>query len=117
MIMTKKFAMASLFLAVIAFSACQKSGMFSLSDETTLALDNARIDHESDNIDAVINAIARTSGIGNIDQKLEGPGNVFGNIILPACATVTIDTLSDPKSITVDFGSTPCLCDQWDGLY
>ncbi|HYV91301.1 MAG TPA: hypothetical protein VE978_05945 [Chitinophagales bacterium] len=114
--MTKKFALASLFLAVIAFSACQKTGFSPASTESILATDNARIDNESDNVDALVNAIALTNGMSLSGGKLEGPG-IFGNITLPVCATVTIDTSSDPKSITIDFGSTPCLCDQWDGLY
>lgn len=104
-------------MAVIAFSACQKSDMSSFNAETTLATDNARMDNESDNIDAIVNAIAVTNKIALPGGKLDGPGGVFGNITLPACATVTVDTISIPKSITVDFGSTPCLCDQWDGKY
>ncbi len=55
--------------------------------------------------------------MSNIAEKTQGIGKVFGNITLPECATVTLDTVSNPKSITVDFGATPCLCDQWDGLY
>ena len=112
----KKMALASLFLAAIAFSACQKSGLNPLDTETTLATDNARMDNESDNVGSVVNAIATSSGIGNIGGKLEG-GGIFGNITLPPCATVTLDTISSPKSIVVDFGTSPCLCDQWDGRY
>jgi hypothetical protein len=115
---SKKLTLASIFLAIIAFSACQKSNISSLTTETTLATDNARMDNESDNIGAIVNAVAFTNGMSNLGAKLEGPGGgIFGNITLPACATVVVDTVSATKSITIDFGSTPCLCDQWDGLY
>ncbi len=114
---TMKIAFASLFIAALAFTACQKSGLLPNAEDTQLATDNARMDNESDNIGSVINAIAYSNGMSSIGQKTEGPGGVFGNITLPACATVTIDTISNPKSITVDFGSSPCLCDQWDNLY
>jgi len=114
----KKLALASVFMAIIGFYACQKSDMSTFSAETTLATDNARMDNESDNMGALVNAIALSNGMSNLGGKLEGPGGgAFGNITLPACATVTVDTISDPKSITVDFGSSPCLCDQWDGRY
>jgi len=112
----RKIVLGGLFLTAIAFSACQKSGMNPLDSETTLATDNARMDNESDNVGSVVNAIATSNGIGNVAGKLEG-GGVFGNITLPECATVTIDTVSSPKSIIVDFGTSPCLCDQWDGRY
>lgn len=112
---SKKLGLAGLFAAIVAFSACQKSEISSFdSAETTVARDNARMDNESDKISSVINGIAATNGMNSIGEKLQGPG---GNIVLPACATVTLDTTSDPKSITIDFGSTPCLCDEWDGRY
>lgn len=37
------------------------------------------------------------------------------NSLLSACATVTVDTLSVPHLITIDFGSVNCLCN--DGKY
>lgn len=114
---TSKIAFAAILLGALSFTACQKSALSPNAEETQLATDNARMDNESDNIGTVVNAIAYTNGLSSIGQKLEGGGKIFGNVTLPECATVTVDTVSNPKSITVDFGSTPCLCDQWDGLY
>lgn len=113
----KKFGLAGVFMALIALSACTKNDLSPNTEETALATDNARMDNESDNIGTVINAIAYSNNLSDVAQKLDGAGKIFGNVTLPECAVVTVDTISNPKSITVNFGSTPCLCDEWDGMY
>jgi hypothetical protein len=39
---------------------------------------------------------------GEISRSMEG--------IMSGCATLTIDTISNPHTITIDFGSSNCLC-------
>ena len=87
------------------FSSCQKDGMNNQSQDITSVTDEAKISSESAKMDDIINIVAydNVSTRGLFDQ-------------LPSCATVTYDTLSTPKSVTVDFGSTPCLSD-WDSKY
>jgi hypothetical protein len=37
-------------------------------------------------------------------------GETGENLLGSSCATVTVDTVSSPRSITIDFGSTNCTC-------
>jgi hypothetical protein len=88
------------------FSSCQKDGMVNVSDDITSATAEAFADNESAKMDDIVNIVAynTTSDVrGLFDQ-------------LPACATVTYDTLVTPKSVKIDFGTTPCFSD-WDSKY
>lgn len=54
------------------------------------------------------------------DQAVEGGLTSFRGTgddptLLSQCATVSLDTVSNPKLITIDFGTTNCLC--MDGRY
>ncbi len=56
------------------------------------------------------------------DDRLSGSVSVSGSItgsadglLLGSCATVTVDTTVKPHILTIDFGSTNCLC--FDGKY
>jgi hypothetical protein len=110
----QKISIAALLLVSAGFSACQKSNTSAPNDAATLATSSARIDNESNKLEDVANAVALSKGVELTGGKLEGGGVIS---LLPACATVTIDTISDPHSIVIDFGSSPCLCDGWDNLY
>ncbi|HUM46363.1 MAG TPA: hypothetical protein PLD84_05520 [Chitinophagales bacterium] len=105
---TKLILGALLISGAAIYSSCQKDAItpgFGNQDLTG-ALDEAFADNESAKIDDIVNIVAydNFSGVrGIIDQ-------------LPACATVTYDTLITPKSVTVDFGATPCLS-EWDNKY
>jgi hypothetical protein len=79
-----------------------------------LATNSARIDNESNKVEDVVNAVALSNGISLSQGKLEGGAFIS---MLPSCATVTIDTVANPHTMVIDFGSTPCLCDQWDNRY
>jgi hypothetical protein len=54
-----------------------------------------------------------------IDRTLRGSSNKTGEAsedrFLPDCAVVTVDTLSMPRKVTIDFGTTGCVCSNWDG--
>ena len=81
---------------------------------------------DSDTEGAAENALAEGSfeDAGNIsDQAAAGnltsylaPNNDSGERgLLSLCATITRDTVSTPRTITIDFGTSPCLCS--DGRY
>ena len=107
-----KISLGGVLVLLIAFAACQKNNLSAPDDAAVLATSNARIDNESNKVEDVVNSVALSQGI-NLSPKLEG-GFIS---LLPACATVTVDTLAMPHSMVVDFGSSPCLCDQWDNRY
>ncbi|MBK9730912.1 MAG: hypothetical protein IPO83_06465 [Chitinophagaceae bacterium] len=90
------------------FTACQKDpapGAF-LNTDISAARSEAVADNESAMIDDIANIVAY--------DRISGTRGLFDQ--LPACATVTYDTMVTPKSVTVDFGNTPCLSD-WDSKY
>ena len=53
-----------------------------------------------------------------IDRTLRRQSNKTGEDsdvnFLPDCAIVTLDTLSVPRKIVIDFGESGCRCDEWD---
>lgn len=106
---TTKLMLGSLLISGAAFfSACQKDAVTGdfFSEDITSAKNEAFVDNES----AIIDDIAKIVSYDN----LSGVRGIFDQ--LPACATVTYDTVLTPKTVTVDFGSTPCLSD-WDNKY
>src|SRR5689334_10453690 len=107
-----KFSLGAVLVGLMAFAACQKNNLSAPDSDAALATTNARIDNESNKLEDVVNSIALAPNVPG--GKLEGGGIIS---LLPACATVTIDTVSNPHSIVINFGTTPCLCDQWDNRY
>lgn len=67
--------------------------------------DNAAAELESSVIVDALNSTARQGG-----QKTDSLG-----AWLPSCATATLDTTVYPRTLTIDFGTTNCLCSNWDG--
>src|SRR5690242_9396509 len=102
----KTFASISLIAAFAAFtflSSCKKD---SANNDTTAVTDNAMAEGESNSIIQAVNSAADDNNVRS-DDGLDS--------ILPPCAVVTVDTpVNGTKSITIDFGSTPCLCFNWD---
>ena len=88
-------------------SSCQKDGlnMFGNSDLAGVA-DESFVQNESAKIDDIVTLVSYNTFSGErglINQ-------------LPECATVTYDTLSALRKVTVDFGTTPCF-NEWDSKY
>ncbi len=67
------------------------------------------------------NAIAEAvfNDVANIVDDAYSNGNTSKNpstlVIIGPCATITLDTFATPRTLTVDFGTTACLCN--DGRY
>lgn len=84
----------------LLFTSCQKD----ISNDADQIFENssAIIDHEMDQASTFSDEAYNTGDIKGdfISDDLEVRHN---------CATVTLDTLSSPKKITIDFGTTNCL--------
>jgi hypothetical protein len=104
----KIFALTSLvavFAALLFLASCKKD---STNNDPTAVSDNAIAEGESNRVIQAVNSVAYDNNI----RSSEGVDS-----ILPSCGVITIDTSNSTKSITIDFGSAPCLCSNWDGKY
>lgn len=98
------------FLAIgLMFSGCKKDKSLVSEDQTTPANDFALIENIFDDV----NAIADEAAMGNTGLLKSTDDSSYG--IMSPCATVTRDTTVFPRTITIDFGTTNCLCH--DGNY
>jgi hypothetical protein len=106
---TKLFLLA-LSISVIALnSSCRK--IVREAQDTLTASDNEQAEGISDDATAIADNAAR---LGNqFSMRTDGSQSVYE--ALSQCATITHDSLSNPKSLIIDFGSTNCLCR--DGRY
>lgn len=101
----------SLFILISAslvISSCEKRDADD-NDDTSLASDNAIMQSTFDQPQsmadqAASNGSLQTFIVANTDVNLLG-----------SCATVTHDTVSVPRVLSIDFGTTNCLCN--DGRY
>ncbi len=118
--MTKTFKLALLLCSFIfiVFYSCNKSSdspsTNSSNTETTTSLDYAFAQTTNDDAASVSSQIeddrlsGSVSGSGSITSPADG-------LLLGSCATVSIDTVAKPHTLTIDFGTTNCLC--FDGKY
>jgi len=98
----------SISLLTIVFAGCKKTETYDAIPEQ----DNAMAENESNRVIQAVNSTATGYGFtGSNGGVRDAEG------FLPSCATVTVDTTDSQRTITIDFGSTPCLCDTWDGRY
>lgn len=83
--------------------ACKKDNNIVLNPQGNInaAIDNATAEDESNKIRDLTGHLAETNGYKT------------ASTFVPVCATVTLDRTS--KKMTVDFGSTGCICTGWDG--
>ncbi|MCZ2357653.1 MAG: hypothetical protein LC115_13340 [Bacteroidia bacterium] len=101
----KPLRIASIFLILImivsSFNSCKKE-KDSFDDNIQPATDQSLADNELNKIGDMMDNVAQ-------NQSLKTQSS-----FLPTCAVVTIDTSSATRLITVDFGTTGCLCTNWD---
>lgn len=91
------------FVLLLSLAACSNRKSVRESFQTSTE-DNAAAELESSVIVDALNATARQGG-----QKTDSLG-----AWLPSCATATLDTTVSPRTLVIDFGSTNCLCSNWD---
>jgi hypothetical protein len=91
------------------FTACKKDEVVEdTSDsaaELITAVDQSRGEGESNMI--------QTMSKGGLDRRLSAKNSGLDSLVIPDCATETLDTTSAIRSYEIDFGTTNCLC--WDG--
>ncbi|MBL7922608.1 MAG: hypothetical protein JNL88_00265 [Bacteroidia bacterium] len=100
-----KYGRALMALSVLAFAACKKEKEEIDTDTTSVA--------EYALADASFNDVASIA-----DEAYDGSLESYRGIsdrVMTTCASISFDTLSMPKSLTIDFGSVDCLCG--DGNY
>ena len=90
-------------LIVFGLTACKKDiPKLDADNDTSTAIENAMAD-------AAFNDVANIA-----DEGYTGSVSTYKNGVPPVylsnCASVTFDTSSNPKSFTIDFGTTNCLC-------
>lgn len=94
------------FATAAIITSCQKDDSDS---NTTAAVDNAMAEGEANQVLDAVHNVMGDYNIGRLDGTLDDR-----TVFLPPCATVTWDTAA--QTITIDFGSTGCVCTApWDG--
>lgn len=95
-------------MAVFTLAACKmKKDDNAPAEDTGYATDHATLEKTFNDVQSIADE-AGTSG--SLSTFRSGPATLGG-----PCATITNDTVSVPHVMTVDFGSTNCLCQ--DGNY
>ena len=99
----KKYGVISVLSLVVFISACKKETPKPEGDnDTSTSIENAMADAAYNDVAN----IADEAYTGSVSSYKSGVPPVF----LSNCASVTFDTTSTPKSFTIDFGTTNCLC-------
>ena len=99
----KKSKLLVLASMLLAFSACKKETPKPEGDnDTSTAIENAMAD-------AAFNDVANIADEGYTGAVSSYKGSV-PPVFLSNCASISFDTVSNPKSFTIDFGTTNCLC-------
>jgi hypothetical protein len=107
---TRNFFFLSLFIIIsglLVVNACKKDD--DDDDDTSLASDNAIMQSTFDQPQSMADQAAT---YGNLQTFIATTGDVN---LLGSCATITHDSVSTPRILTIDFGTTNCLC--YDGRY
>ena len=92
------------------FTACKKkdTNPAVVDNDTSGAADNALAEGTFNDV----NNISDQAAEGSLSSYLAASNNGGSEqkSLLSTCATITRDTVSVPHTITVNFGTTPCLC-------
>jgi hypothetical protein len=103
------FSGICIMVLLVTFAACKKDNNnatdVSTEEDSGYAEEQARMEQSFDDAESLSDE-AYTNGA----SALKG-----GAYLLSSCATVTKDTISNPHTLTIDFGTANCLCN--DGRY
>lgn len=97
----KTITMKKVIILTIALGGILSSCRRDRDSDLTTSRDNALAESTFDEANDISDQAAR----GVLQLKTEEVGN-----LLSQCATVTHDTLSSPRTLTIDFGTSNCLC-------
>lgn len=97
----------------VLFTACRKDKDEDPKDtDTTTALDNALAEGYFNDA----NNISDQAAAGNLSSYVStNPNESNERSIMSSCATIVHDTTTSPRTITINFGTANCLCN--DGRY
>jgi hypothetical protein len=106
------FIASSLVCSAILFSSCKKDA--ATDDDVESAQDNALAESSFNDVTTITDQAAYS---GSVNMRVAGSSSADkeDGSLGSACATVSVDTVSSPHIITIDFGTTNCLCN--DGRY
>lgn len=109
--MRKSALIISVFSIAATFSACKKDKdeALDLADDARIAYDNSVAEASFDNVSSVADEGYR------LKENSSGTSTSFIAGSISNCLTITLDTVSNPHVLTLDFGSSHCLCK--DGNY
>lgn len=99
----KKLIPALLVLSIAFVSACRKDR--DDLDDTTVASDNEQSETFSNDVMNIADNAAKTGSAG---FRTSADNAIYEG--LSQCASVIHDTVSNPKMLTIDFGTVNCLC-------
>lgn len=109
---TKRIILKSLFVIAtvsLVMTGCKKDKESDEDNDTSSSNENAIAEASYNDVDNICDEAGRNGSVSN--YKMESTDGLLSS----ACATVTIDTVSNPHIMTINFGSTNCLC--LDGRY
>jgi len=99
------FMAAAIVCTALLFSSCKKDS--SSNDSDTESAENNALAESSFNDVTTISDQAALSG--SVNMRVSAADREDGSLG-SGCATVTVDTVSVPHIITIDFGATNCVC-------
>ena len=99
------FMAAAIACAALLFSSCKKDS--SSKDSDTESAENNALAESSFNDVTTISDQAAVSG--SVNMRVAAADREDGSLG-SGCATVSVDTVSVPHIITIDFGTTNCVC-------
>jgi hypothetical protein len=94
----------------LLFVSCRKD-----KDEDDIETVTARDNALAENTYNDVANIADQAATGTLSSYLAPTSSEYKSSLLSSCATITHDSVSVPRILTIDFGSTNCLCN--DGRY
>lgn len=108
---TKKitlFALTALVLTGVYLVSCKKSSA-SKDTDVESAQNNALAEAQYNDVTTLVDQAALS---GDVIVGVAGgnSGNGADGSLGSSCATITLDTVSSPRSIIIDFGAANCLC-------
>ncbi|MBC7411908.1 MAG: hypothetical protein H7331_05575 [Bacteroidia bacterium] len=103
---TSALILATALCTSLLFTACRKENKTETASNNNAVSDASTSEAKFDNSGVIADAALAGGGANDISGRIAGTDDFFAN----TCATLTWDTISTPKKITVDFGATNCLC-------
>lgn len=103
---TKYITMMGLTLAIASvslFSSCKKKDKDEKDSDVNSAMDQALASTTVNDMTSIADEAGKTYSVSSF-RTADAEG------VLSTCATITFDTLTTAKTMTVNFGSTNCVC-------